>query len=165
MSDSNSDRYSGDNHRGPDHAAPYPVSRMAPSIDLVDLAKEIGEADKMLTATASARLRVIADQVRALQTEARQVLENTRRDQELHRARCNFQRVPGKTYHLYRKPDGATYFSMLTPQEWGGKPPHEFIGSYRLENDMSWTPAEQAEQPDESREIVARLLGVDSPGD
>lgn len=159
MSDSTGKRYSGQLHRGPDRAAPYPVSRMAPAIDLVDLAREIGEADKMLSATASARLQVIADQVRVLQEEARQVLEQTRCDQELHRAQCNFKRVPGKTYHLYRKADSSTYFSILTPRDWRGRPPHEFLGSYRLENDMSWSAAGENGRPDQTREIIQHLLG------
>ncbi|OOZ41039.1 hypothetical protein BOW53_05855 [Solemya pervernicosa gill symbiont] len=30
---------------------------------------------------------------------------------------------------------------MLSPQEWG-EPPHAYLGSYRLENDMSWTAVE-----------------------
>lgn len=159
MSDSEGKRYSGPRHGGPDHSAPYPVSRMAPSVDLVDLAREIDQADRMLSATAGARLRVIADQVRALQDEARRVLEQTRRDQQLHRAQCSFKRVPGRSYHLYRRGDGSTYFSMLTPRDWRGTPPHEFVGSYRLENDMSWSPAEEAGRSDESPALIRRLLG------
>lgn len=31
------------------------------------------------------------------------------------------------------------FFSMLSPLEWGGKPPNEYVDSYRLEYDMSWT--------------------------
>lgn len=146
-----------DRHEGPDHASPYPVSRLAPAIELVDLAKEIAKADTMLNTRASAKLKVIADQMKALQAEARTVLEETQRDQDLHRAQCNFQRQPGKLYHLYRKPDGSLYFSMLSPQDWG-TPPHEFQGSYRLEADMSWTPADQIDQPDDTRELVNRLL-------
>lgn len=61
-------------------------------------------------------------------------------------------------YHLYRRSDGGEYFSMLSPREWRGQPPHEFIGSYRLENDMSWTPAEEADKPDETAAVVDRLL-------
>lgn len=28
-------------------------------------------------------------------------------------------------------------------QEWGGKPPNTFLGSYRLEYDRSWTPLDE----------------------
>jgi len=133
---------------------------MAPAIELVDLAKEIATADVQLANRASAKLDVIAAQIRALQEAARQVLEQTRHDQQLHRAQCNFKRIPGRIYHLYEKSDGVLLFSMLAPEEWRGQPPYSFIASYRLENDMSWTPAEQIDSGAENaRELVQRLLG------
>lgn len=151
-------KYAGERHAGSNSTAPYPVSRMAPAIELVDLAKEIAEADRMLNTNAYGKLKVIADQMRALKAEAKRVLEQTCRDQELHRARCNFKRIPGKVYHLYRKWDGTSYFSMLSPQEWGGPAPHAYAGSYRLENDMSWTPEEEMDRPDASRDMIRGLL-------
>jgi hypothetical protein len=160
MNDSDTKPYQGRGrvHEGADHNAPYPVSRLSPGFELVDLAREIAAADQVLEVRTSSKLRVIADQIRALQTEARAILEETRRDQELFRARCNFKRIPGRTYHLYRHDDGSLHFSMLSPEDWNGKPPHVYEGSYRLENDMSWTPAEEADRPDDSRALVKRLL-------
>jgi hypothetical protein len=51
---------------------------------------------------------------------------------------------------------------MLSPDDWGGRPPHPFVGSYRLEADMSWTAAEAiaADGDDDSRQLVARLLAA-----
>lgn len=145
-------------HQGSDNSAPYPVSRLAPALELVDLAREIAAADNMLNTVTHGKLKVIAEQIQALQQEAQRILEVTRRDQELHRAQCNFQRIPGRVYHLYRRADGRRYFSMLAPEEWGGPTPHPYEGSYRLENDMSWTPAEQMDRPDDSRALIERLL-------
>lgn len=34
--------------------------------------------------------------------------------------------------------DRSHYMSMLSPEEWGD-PPDDFMGSYRLEIDQSWT--------------------------
>ena len=62
-----------------------------------------------------------------------------REDAELHRAEARFNRLPGKTYHLYERPDASRYWSLLSPEEWGGKPPHTFVASYRLEVDRSFT--------------------------
>jgi hypothetical protein len=146
-------------HQGADHSAPYPVSRMAPSFELVNLAEEISQADETLASHASGKLRLIADQIKALQDEARKVLEQTQHDQHLHRAQCNFKRQPGKIYHLYQKPNGTNYFSMLSPTEWAGSPPHTFLGSYQLQMDMSWTPIEELKKNnDETEKIVQRLL-------
>lgn len=147
-------------HQGAGHSSPYPVSRLAPSFGLTDLAREIEQADRMVSGRLGAQLQVIADQVKALQTQARQILEQARADQRLHRARCAFRRIPGHIYHLYREPDGGLAFSMLSPEDWHGQPPKPFVGSYRLENDMSWTPAGAPQQPDDSRQLVARLLAA-----
>ena len=123
----------------PEHASPYPLSRLAPAFDLIDVAREIQEADKMLGAVVGGQLDVIAKQIQALQEQAQALLEKARVAAELHRADCHFKKRPGHVYHLYRRPNGSAYFSMLSPKEWGGRPPHRFEGSYRLEIDQSWT--------------------------
>lgn len=162
MSDKGLKKYSGDNHHGTDHAAPYPVSRMAPATELVDLAREIEEADQMLGNVVHGKLKVIAEQMKALQQEARSILETSARDQQLHRAQCQFKRQPGKIYHLYKRSEDTLYFSMLSPEEWGGKPPHELIGSYRLENDMSWTPVEEIGKDEPSIQFLDTMLRTPS---
>ncbi len=151
-------------HRGADHSAPYPLSRLAPAIELLDLAKEVAQADSMLTGVATGKLRVIAEQMKALQKEAKKVLTQVQQDQELHRVPCHFKRQPGRFYHLYRKSDGVRYFSMLSPDEWGGQPPHEFLGSFRLEADMSWTAASQA-TADDTRLMIQSLLDAKLHGE
>jgi hypothetical protein len=158
MSDYKKHEGKGEIHDGHARSAPYPVSRLGANVDIVDLAQQISTADSHINTRVSAKLQLIADQIRHLQDEAREALEAAQRDQELHRAKCDFKRIPGKLYHLYSKSDGVLYFSMLSPSEWGRQPPHEFKGSYRLENDMSWTPAAELDSPDDSKELVKRLL-------
>ncbi|WP_295392794.1 DUF2452 domain-containing protein [uncultured Thiodictyon sp.] len=154
-------------HHGPDHSAPYPVSRLAPAFHSPDLAAEVARAEAMLSARTGAKLRVIADQIKALQQEARKVLDEAREEQSLSQAECAFKRIPGKTYHLYRKADGRPFFSMLSPADWGGHPPQAFVGSYRLESDYSWTPADGAGRADDTGDLVGQLLrigGLTAPG-
>ena len=123
----------------PDRAMPYPVSRLAPRFDLVDVAREIQDSDRMLGAVVGGQLDVIARQIRRLQEEAQSILERARQSADLHRASCNFKKRPGAVYHLYRRSPTDAYLSMLSPDEWGGSPPHPFEGSYRLELDLSFT--------------------------
>jgi hypothetical protein len=145
-------------HQGPDHSSPYPVERGAPAFNLVDTAQEIEKADQMVNTRVSGKLKVIADQIKALQAEAEEILSSAQEDMDLHKAKCNFKRQPGKIYHLYEKEDGSLYFSMLSAEDWNGNPPDTFRGSYRLEMDYSWTPAEKLDEQDDSREMVQRLL-------
>jgi hypothetical protein len=136
-------------YEGPHNAAPYPLSRLSAPISLVDAAREVEHADQWIASTASARLSQIAAQMQALRAQAEAVLRKAQEDAALHRAEARFNRLPGNTYHLYERADGGRYWSMLSPEEWGGKPPHAFVGSYRLEADRSFTrvdapPAEPA---------------------
>jgi hypothetical protein len=159
MSNDEMSRYSGPNTpQKPDNATPYPSSRLAPTIDLVDIAREISVADNMVTQQTTAKLKLIASQIKQLQDEAQKVLQQAQQDQDLHHAECSFKKQPGRLYHLYKKPNGRKYFSMLSPDEWGGKPPHEFLGSYKLEADMSWTPAEQLQVQENDTDLILKLL-------
>ena len=139
---------------GPGAASPYPLSRLAPPYELVDIAREIQQADATLGSVTGAKLEMLARQIRALQEQARAVLDAARRDGELHRAACGFRKRPGQVYHLYRRADGTRYFSMLSPEEWGGASPHGFEGSYRLEADMTWTPLDEVEERDAWRALL-----------
>jgi hypothetical protein len=135
----------------------YPLSRLSAPHDLVDVAREIQQADATLGSVTVAKLRVIAEQIRALQERAREVLDEAKHASDLHRATCNFKKRPGALYHLYRKSDGALYWSMLSPDEWG-TPPDAYQGSYRLEADMTWTPLADTESRDTLDEPLRKLL-------
>lgn len=43
------------------------------------------------------------------------VINKAKEGSELHKAACNFIKKPGSTYHLYERPTGQKYFSMLSP--------------------------------------------------
>ena len=156
-------KYRGKRHQGPAHAAPYPVSRLGAPVDLVEVAHEIEAADQMLKGVVGSKLEAIARQIRSLQAEAAATLEAAQRDAQLHRARCAFRKTPGRIYHLYERSGQQPYFSMLSPDEWGGDPPHAYLGSYRLEADMRWTPLTQSEEADRERAQLGRLLQATAP--
>jgi hypothetical protein len=120
-------------------AATYPTSRLSPRFELIDLATEIARADETIALVANAKLDVVRQQIAALQERARVILAEAAATAELHRAQCNFRKAPGRVYHLYRRGADDRYFSMLSPDDWGGAPPHAFEGSYRLEADQSFT--------------------------
>jgi len=157
-------KYSGKGmtHQGPDRTSPYPVSRLAPAITLVDLAREIEQAEKIVNVRVSSKLKVVADQIRALQAEARNILEEAKNDQDLHHVQCSFKKIPGRTYHLYQKADGGRYFSMLSPDDWKGKSPHRFLGSFFLEADLSWRPSGEEQGEDAADALVQQLLDASS---
>lgn len=156
-------RYAGPNVSTAQSSSPYPLSRMSAPHDLVDTAREIQKADQVITAVTSERLGVIADQIRALQDQARELLARAQRDATLHRAECRFQKVAGQIYNLYRRDrdgSGALYFSMLSPDDWNGAPPDVFVGAFRLEFDATFTPLEEVAARDGRAMSARRLLGA-----
>jgi Protein of unknown function (DUF2452) len=147
-------------YKGPTRAAPYPLSRMAPSFSLVSAAEEIEKADAMLATVTGGKLEVIAEQIRRLQEQARGLLDRAKRDAALHRATCSFEKRAGGIYHLYRKDDGELWFSLMAPDEWSRPRPQTFEGTYRLEADMTYTrlDADDGVSPPPDPEIVRALL-------
>merc|ERR1719163_524958 len=127
------------------------------AVNLVELASEIQTADKFTRATAGSKLSVIAEQVRFLQAQAQKILEEAQRDKEINHLACNFKRIPGKVYYIYKRASGKNYMSMISPEEWGKDCP-EFIAAYKLENDMSWTPFENIEKREDENIIIDKIL-------
>ncbi|KAM4651652.1 uncharacterized protein C1orf50 homolog [Discoglossus pictus] len=136
----------------------YQTNRMGDPSDLVELAKQVQKADDFIRANACNRLTVIAEQIRLLQEQAKQVLEEAKRDNDLHHAACNVVKKPGNIYYLYKRESGQRYFSILSPKEWGASCPHEFLAAYKLQHDMSWTPFENIEKRDAEISIIDKLL-------
>eukprot|EP00037_Helgoeca_nana_P015189 m.142143 g.142143 ORF g.142143 m.142143 type:complete len:211 (-) comp22902_c0_seq1:265-897(-) len=133
--------------------------------NLIELARFVQQADSHTKAIVGGKLELISEQIKLLQSQARDVLHQSRRDVELSHAKCNFQRKPGNTYHLYRKvmvQDGEEemFFSMLSPLEWGGKPPNDYCDSYRLEYDMTWTQVDRIVEREERRKFDPAILGL-----
>ena len=145
-------------YTGPANASPYPMSRLAPAYTLVDAAAQIQAADQTLALMTGGKLGVIADQIQRLQEQARALLECARRDAELHRAECRFEKKPGDVLHLYcRDGDDSRWLSRLAPDEWVTPQAQTFEGSYRLELDMSFTRIDVAE-PEVSSRVAVPLL-------
>ncbi|ABZ93912.1 Conserved hypothetical protein [Leptospira biflexa serovar Patoc strain 'Patoc 1 (Ames)'] len=122
----------------PHHSLTYGTSRLAPAISLVDRAKEIELAEESVKLHVHGKLEVIAKQIRALKEEAELILQQAEKDIELHKAKCQFEKKPGQFIYLYGK-EGGDYFSLLSPREWGGNPPHPFKGAYTMNPDRSFT--------------------------
>ncbi|XP_067873580.1 uncharacterized protein C1orf50 homolog [Heterodontus francisci] len=136
----------------------YQTNRVGDPLDLVALAEQIQKADDFVRANACNRLTVIAEQIQYLQEKARKVLEEAKRDADLHHIACNVVKKPGTVYFMYRRDSGQRYFSILSPKEWGQSCPHEFLAAYKLQHDMSWTPHKEIEKRDAEISLIDKLL-------
>uniref|UniRef100_A0A3B3WUM8 DUF2452 domain-containing protein n=1 Tax=Poecilia mexicana TaxID=48701 RepID=A0A3B3WUM8_9TELE len=136
----------------------YQTNRVGDPMDLVALAEQVQKGDDFIKANACNKLTVIADQIRYLQEQAKKVLEEAKRDADLHHAACNIVKKPGNMYYLYQRPSGQKYFSIISPKEWGPSCPHPFLGAFKLQHDMSWTPVDEVEKRDAEIAAMSKLL-------
>lgn len=44
------------------------------------------------------------------------VISEAKLTKEINKAACNFVKHPGHIYHLYERPSGQKYLSMLSPE-------------------------------------------------
>ncbi|XP_061794152.2 uncharacterized protein C1orf50 homolog [Nerophis lumbriciformis] len=136
----------------------YQTTRVGDAMDLVALAAQVQKGDDFIKANACNKLSVIAEHIRYLQEQARKVLEEAKRDAELHHAACNIVKKAGNMYYLYQRPSGQKYFSIISPKEWGPSCPHQFVGAFKLQHDMSWTPEDDVQKRDAEIAIMDKLL-------
>lgn len=130
--------------------------------DLVELAQAIQTADKFTRATAGSKLSVIAEQVRFLQQQAKNILEEANLNNQLHHIACNFKKVPGKVYYVYKRGEqGKHYMSLIAPEEWGKDCP-EFVAAYKLEHDMTFTPFDRITKREDEDKIIDKILKTNS---
>ncbi|XP_011172108.1 uncharacterized protein C1orf50 homolog isoform X2 [Solenopsis invicta] len=127
--------------------------------DLMALVAEIEKADNCVKANACNKLQVIAEQIRFLQKQAEGILLEAERNAKLHHVPCNFVKQPNHIYHLYQRESGQFYFSMLSPEEWGScAPSQNYKGSFRLEQDRSWTPLSQLQVKNDELNLLQKFL-------
>ncbi|XP_072100833.1 uncharacterized protein C1orf50 homolog [Mobula birostris] len=136
----------------------YKTNRLGDPLDLVVLAEQIQKADDFVRANATNKLTMIAEQIQYLQDKARKVLEEARKDADLHHIACNIVKKPGTVYFMYRRESGQRYFSILSPKEWGPSCPHEFLGAYKLQHDQSWTEYKDINKRDAEIGLIDKLL-------
>jgi hypothetical protein len=104
------------------------------------------------------KLGVIIDQIQFLQQQARSIMEKAKMDSELHKAACNIKKINGQTYYYYRRDSGEKYLSIMSPSDWNGKCPHEYLGGFRLEYDNSWTSIDKIDEQNERSLLIQKIM-------
>ena len=73
-----------------------------------------------------------------LEAEFKKLVETAADNELIYNANISFSPKVGEVYHLYQKEDGATWVSLIGPDEWGPGYNFEFLGSFRLATDSVW---------------------------
>lgn len=88
-----------------------------------------------------AQLKLLYNQMKIIQSQAQEIIENAEKQDKLHKIKKNFRLVSGNTYHLYEK-NGEKFFSLISKDEWFGRNKNsdiiEFKGSYYYDHDKQF---------------------------
>jgi hypothetical protein len=128
-------------------------------IDFMELTEGVSNVSTAMQSNTRNKLEIIGRQMKNLQELMTEVFEETKLSVELHKVACNFVKKAGHIYHLYQRPSGQKYFGMLSPEEWQISP-HDYLGSYRLEVDLSWTPATSSNGRYEGLHFLKQMCGL-----
>ena len=71
-----------------------------------------------------------------LKNEFEKLIESYEANVSIYNSEINFEPVMGNDYHLYRRGDGSTFLSLISPDEWADGPTH--IGSYAMDVENRW---------------------------
>ena len=83
-----------------------------------------------------AKLKILFKQLESIKNEINEVINESIEADNLQNIDCSFKKIPGNTYHLYKKSDDNLVFSMLHPKEWNTT--STYIGSYFYDFDLTF---------------------------
>ncbi len=69
-----------------------------------------------------------------LKEEYQKLVEEYKWNDLVYNAKFSFEPVIGQIYHLYLRPNGEIFLSLITPDEWN----KESLGSFRLSSEQKW---------------------------
>lgn len=120
------------------HNLPYAHTVGGAVVRPEDKGKIKGRALSAMEQQTDRQLGQIHEQIKLLAEQAKQIQRRKELSEQVYRAEIGFEPLVGHLYHLYEKTDGSWLLSMLSPQEWGSKCPHQFVESLRLLADHTW---------------------------
>lgn len=126
--------------------------------DIEALLETLKKSEESVKNKALNKLDVIGEQIRFLQKQALEILQEASDNAHLHNIPCNFVKIPGNIYHLYQRESGEKLFSLISPSEFGTDKKLTHLGSYRLEIDRSFTPIDKIQEHQKNRQFAEILF-------
>ena len=134
------------------HLLPYAHTVGGAVIKPIDKGRVKGRAVAAMYEQTDIQLSQIKEQIDLLAAQARKLHERVQLSEEIYQTDMNFEPLIGRVYYLYRRKNGKTVLSMVSPQEWGGKPPYAFVASVKMLADHTWEVMETASEEEDSKD-------------
>lgn len=120
------------------HSLPYAHTVGGAVIKPEDRGKIRGRAMAAMYEQTDMHLGQIREQIELLAKQAKNIQYRVQISEEIYEAEMNFEPIIAKVYYLYRRSNGKSVVSMVSPPEWGKNPPFKFIATVQLLSDHTW---------------------------
>ena len=130
------------------HLLPYAHTRGGAQIKPIDKGRVKGRAVAAMYEQTDMDLNQIREQIELLARQAKAIQDRVDISEEIYRCEMNFEPLIGRTYHLYRRRSGTSLLSLVAPEEWGSRPPYEFVATVRMLADHTWDILRRADPQD-----------------
>ncbi len=120
------------------HLLPYAHTVGGSVIRPIDRGRVKGQAMAAMYDQTEKQLDQLRAQVALLAEQAQAIRNRVEVSERIYRAELPFQPVLHHTYHLYKRPDGTEFLSMIAPAEWGRSGNVDFQATVRLCSDHTW---------------------------
>jgi hypothetical protein len=128
------------------HLLPYAHTRGGATIKPMDKGRVKGRAVAAMYEQTDMDLNQIREQIELLARQAKAIQDRVDISEEIYGAEMNFEPLISRTYHLYRRRNGGSLLSMVSPEEWGKNPPYEFVATVRMLADHTWDVLRKREE-------------------
>lgn len=86
-----------------------------------------------------AKIKCLVNQYKFIKRELEDVLINCNLNNFLNSVKMSSKKYVNNIYHLYKNKDKEYYLSIISPEEFNYKNKNQYFGSYKLENDFTWS--------------------------
>jgi hypothetical protein len=117
---------------------PYPHERGGQLIKPLDKGRIKGNALAAMYEQSDMQLDQIKEQIELLARQAQAIQDRITVSERIYQADMSIKPLVGKTYHLYKRPQGKEILSLVAPEEWGKSNKLEFIATVKLLADHTW---------------------------
>ncbi|NJK92584.1 MAG: DUF2452 domain-containing protein [Blastochloris sp.] len=107
-----------------------------------DMGKVKGKAIEAMEFQVEAQMKQLYQQVETLARQAKVLKKRAEVSYQIYQCEMRSDPVINQFYYLYRRRDGTTFLSLVSPEEWGGSL-FDFVAKVRLLADHTWDVLEE----------------------
>ncbi|WP_420460593.1 DUF2452 domain-containing protein [Neolewinella sp.] len=127
------------------HLLPYAHERGGATIKPVDRGKIKGLAMRAMYEQTDMQLDQIRAQIELLARQANEIQQRMTVSERIYEAEMRIDPIVSRTYYLYERSNGTNVLSLVSPAEWGARPPYDYIATVKLLGDHTWEVVERRE--------------------